>query len=186
MYEMMWRGQFQVVNWTPEKDSHAWLDFWSLLIQSGFYFRTDEFQQLESWRKRMCKKGYTSLCLSINNPSEDHYSLAVLCGNTSFARAYEALRARKPFLGQGLNYHDQNRRFGVRGGTTEKTQGRLILGASFDWMGEKVTVTSFHDDKQTLIACSYHPTESEYSQNGKIKKRYRITHEEWQVNRKIK
>lgn len=36
-----------------------------------------------------------------------------------------------------------------------KTPERLCVGSQFTWKGERVTVTSFDDEKKTLTACSY-------------------------------
>lgn len=74
---------------------------------------------------------------------ENLYALA--CGsergilNASAAAAFEKMYGRKVWL-----WAEET-----------KTPGRLFIGSQFTWEGELVTVTSFNDTKQTLVACSY-------------------------------
>lgn len=49
-----------------------------------------------------------------------------------------------------------------------KSPGRLYIGSQFTWAGEFVTVTSFNDDKATLIACTYTDNEADSSDGLKV------------------
>lgn len=88
---------------------------------------------------------------------EMHYSKA--CGgsdNMSFCLAYESHTGRKPWLWAEAS----------------KTPARLAVGSKFSWCGKLVTITSFNDENDSLIACSYKQGQV------KIEKRFTITHDE--------
>lgn len=124
-----------------EKSYAVWLDFWRCLIAGGWPFDDDDLVQLND---------------NIPFPEESHYSLAVRINHIPFCRAYEKLHRRSPFLWNDINYDECYIRllYSIHA-TKAKARGRLILGAQFMWKGEKVRVTSFNDEKQQLVACSY-------------------------------
>ena len=143
------------MNYTREKASQAISAFWFLLIKSGFAFEKTDLTSLGAW------------------VDEGHYSLAVRCGNLTFAYAYEELKKRTPFIGIGQNYFDCWPGFSNHA-TQAKSSGRLVLGVKFSWKGEEVKVTSFKDDVSSLVACAYHPDTEGYMPS-KIKRRYTIS-----------
>ncbi len=102
-------------------------------------------------------------------------------GNVSFCRAYEKWVGRKPFILKGISYPAW-KVLGQHG----KTQGRLTIGAEFTWQSERVFVTSFDDDKNSLVACAYHPNEDGMGLSSKIKKRFRINYQDFVAERKLR
>jgi len=92
----------------------------------------------------------------------------------TFAYAYEKLKGRKPFIGIGLDYDRRCYPDYSNHATQAKSAGRLVLGTEFRWKGEVVSVTSFKDEKHSLIACAYHPDPKGYNPS-KVKKRFTIT-----------
>ena len=158
-----WRSS---MNYTREKASHVWSDFWFLLIKSGFAFEKTE---LVSIRKYCGESGYNPTWYGVD---EGHYSLAVRCGNLTFAYAYEKLYSRIPFIGFGLDYYGCWPRYSKH--NSPATMGRLVRGTRFQCKGEKVSVTTFKDEKHSLIACTYHPNPKGYTPS-KVKKRFTIT-----------
>ncbi|KKM25930.1 hypothetical protein LCGC14_1589930, partial [marine sediment metagenome] len=108
---------------------------------------------------------------------EGHYSVAVRCGNLTFAYAFEKLYGRTPFIGFGLDYYDCWPKYSKH--NSPPTMGRLVRSVEFQWQGEKVQVTSFNDEKKSLIACAYHPDPKGYSPS-KVKKRFTITAKDFQ------
>ena len=75
---------------------------------------------------------------------EHFYTDAVVVRNASAWKAFEKYRARKPYL------------FAPAVVGNNVTAARLVVGATFEWQGENVTVTSFNDgDTPHLNACSY-------------------------------
>jgi len=167
MFYAFVKGNWRTMNWTSEKANHVWSDFWFLLIKSGFAFEKTDLVSI----KKFCSE-------SRYNPTwygvyEGHYSLAVRCGNLTFAYAYEKLYGRTPFIGFGFDYYDCCPKFSNHA-TKAKSNGRLTLHTGFQWKGEIVKVTSFKDDEKSLIACAYHPDPEGYAPS-KIKKRFTIT-----------
>jgi len=164
------QGKWQTMNWTSEKAYAVWSAFWDLLISSGFAFKKTDLIAI----KETC-----SCCTGSNydptwhGVSEDHYSLAVRCGNLTFAYAFEELNKRVPFIGVGLAYERCYPRFSNHT-TQPKSSGRLVIGTEFLWKGEAVRVTSFKDEKNSLIACAYHPDPEGY-RPSRIKKRFTVT-----------
>lgn len=167
IFDAFAKDNWRTMDWTREKASHVWSDFWFLLISSGFSFdKTD----LVSIRKFCSESTYNPSWYGVG---EEHYSLAVRCGNLTFAYAYEKLRDRIPFIGFGLDYYDCYPKFSNHA-TQAKSAGRLTLHTRFQWEGEIVKVTSFKDKEHSLIACAYHPDPKGYTPS-KIKKRFTIT-----------
>jgi len=165
MFDAFTKGNWHTMNYTREKANHVWMDFWYLVIKSGFVFTKTDLIDIKNY----CHE-------SSYNPSwcgveEGHYSVAVRCGNLTFAYAFEKLYGRTPFIGIGLDYYDCWPSYSKH--NSPPTMGRLVMGVSFQWQGEKVQVTSFNDEKKSLVACAYHKREGGY--RGKIKKRFTIT-----------
>ncbi len=167
MFDAFVDGHWQTMNYTWEKSSHTWSDFWLLLIMSGFCFDKDDLVVIK--RKCSC----TRYSPSWSGVDEGCYSLAIRAGNLSFAYAYEKLVGRIPFIGINLDYSYCFPSFSNHA-TQSKSAGRLVIGTQFNWQGETASVTSFKDEEHSLIACAYHPNPEGY-RPSKIKKRFTIT-----------
>lgn len=185
MFSAYVAGNWRTMSYTREKASHAWWDFWFLLISSGFAFERRDLVTI--------RETYSCSTGSRRDPDwygvgEGHYSLAVRCGNLSFAYAYEELYHRIPFIGIGVHYWRCAPSFSNHA-TRHKSAGRLVLSSEFSWKGQTVKVTSFQDSDHALIACSYYrgPIGSTPSN---IKRRFKITNlefkEEMSRRRKVK
>jgi len=169
-YDIFLDSMWKKTNHTPEKADWVWSDFWALLISSGFEFAKTDLKDLREWCEECNYRFWYP-------PGERHYGLSVRDGNISFATAYETLRNHKPFIFSGIDY-GQHHRYGIVVHRTQpKTKGRLVLGAKFLWCGEKVKVTSFKDQRHSLIACAYHPSPDDY-EPAKVKKRFCISVED--------
>ena len=146
-------GLWEKVEYHSEKASGVWFNFWTMLVSGGWAFGENDLIGLKKYLHK--------------NPDERHYEQAVRINNISFCTAYEKLQGRIPFIWDGIDYgYDWgNLPYGMHS-TQAKTKGRLIIGAVFVWENEKVKVTSFNDDKKTLIACKYDET--------KISKRFTV------------
>lgn len=155
------------MNHTYEKASQVSTSFWFLLIKSGFDFTKTDLVDNDVW------------C------SEGHYSLAVRCGNLSFAYSYEHRHKRTPFIGTGLDYDSCYPSFSNHA-TQSKSAGRLVMGTEFTWKDFKVKVTSFNDKKLSLVACAYHKRKGPDDYSDKIKKRFTITAEDFRKEMSIR
>ncbi len=120
---------------------------------------------------------------------ESFYRCAVEYNNRSAWKAYETYVKRTPFIWTPANLSAS---WGG-GGKGVKNPARLVVGATFQWKGEKVTVTSFNDDKGYLVAQSYTREQSEDCEacghtktwpKYKILHRYAITHEDFKAAKK--
>jgi len=171
-YKLFSKYTWAVCAYTQEKNSWAWDAFWRLLISSGFEFGEKDLIELQNY----CS--IDSWHPMWHCPGENCYSRAVSDGNLSFARAYEKHAGRRPFIYTGIEYPDPRGGYIVHR-THLKTKGRLTVGAEFLWDRNRVRVTSFKDESQSLIACAYCDKEPDapYAP-AKIRKRYKITHKE--------
>ncbi len=112
---------------------------------------------------------------------EMFYTCAVVYNNRSAWKAYETHRNRTPFIWTPARLRQ------TWGGGDQGINNppRLTVGCEFAWKGERVTVTSFNDEKGYLVAQSYTREESEDCPTcghqktwpkDKILHRYQITH----------
>lgn len=170
MFNAFVKGHWRTMIYTREKANHAWSDFWFLLISSGFAFEKTDLISIKKTCSCCTGSRYDHLWYGVD---EGHYSLAVRCGNLTFAYAFENLRGRIPFIGFGLNYYRCHPGF-PNHATQAKSAGRLVYGTEFSWKGETVKVTNFKDKEHSLIACAYHPDPKGYTPS-KVKKRFTIT-----------
>jgi hypothetical protein len=106
---------------------------------------------------------------------EDAYALAIEAGNRTAWKWVEAFCKRKPFILPGSRFKHQ------------RNPARLCVGAEFEWMGERVFVTSFNSDGQSLVACAYQKAEwktlcpacgNGHYKKGGVSKVFRISHED--------
>ena len=167
------KGNWHTMNFTREKASHVWMDFWFLVIKSGFAFEKTDLIDI---RKYCNESGYNP---SWHGVDEGHYSVAVRCGNLTFAYAFEKLYGRTPFIGLGLDYYDCWPRYSKH--NSPPTMGRLVRSVRFQWQGERASVTSFNDEKKSLVACAYGPNTKEGYESSKVKKRFTITAKDFQA-----
>ena len=172
MFDDFAKGNWHTMNYTREKSNHVWLDFWYLLIKSGFAFEKTDLVDI---RKYCSEDSYNPTWYGVD---EGHYSVAVRCGNLTFAYAYEKLYGRIPFIGIGLDYYDCWPRYSKH--NSPPTMGRLVRSVRFQWQGERASVTSFNDEKKSLVACAYANTKEGYA-SSKIKKRFTITAKDFQT-----
>lgn len=153
-------------SWAGRNDLHK--KTLCLAIQGQFPFREDDFSTLYDRYRGDRWFG--------EHLGERYYCLAVSCGNTSAARAYEAFRRRPPFIADDVTlYFRRNQHW--------KRQ-RLVLGSRFPWKGEMVEVTSFAKQGTHLTACSYEQDDGDSYKRPKVKHRYRITPDDLKANRK--
>jgi len=113
---------------------------------------------------------------------EMFYGRAVAYRNASAWQAYEKAHGRKPFIIKGAKLPDAHN-YGA--GRMDGDLPRLVIGAEFQWKGEKLSVTSFNDRELCFMACSYTRTPNEFcekcgrctsSGTAKLLRRYTITH----------
>ena len=173
MFYAFVEGNWKTMNWTSEKANNVSLDFWDLLIKSGFVFEKTDLVSIRETCWGYKGSQYAPMWYGVY---EGHYSLAVRCGNLTFAYAYEKLRNRTPFIGIGLDYRRCFPSFSKHGGI--KNAGRLVRLTEFFWEGEDVSVTNFKDENHSIIACAYHPDPEGYTPS-KVKKRFTITVEDF-------
>ena len=165
------------IEFTSEKGNWRWNDLWTLLINVGCNFEQSTLKDIKTWSNEDRYRPH------IGMPGEGHYCLAAQMGHVSLCRAYEFLVGRTPFITTGIDFNSHYRGYNLHNGG--RTQGRLAMGSSFDWKGERVFVTNFKDDKGALIACSYHPNPEGYGRGSKIKHRYTITNKDLLEARKL-
>lgn len=100
---------------------------------------------------------------------EELYKGAIMAGNPSAVVSVERFLGRRPW------WHEK------RGGGRE----RMVLHYEFCWQGRSVSITSFDDAADALVACSYQESESAHGPR-KIKKRFTITHAEYDAHFRAK
>ena len=147
---------------------HSWQAFNNTLratldvaITSGFRFHKDDFKTLHGRYKLYCWPSWED--------GEGYYNLAASVGNISACQAFETWTGRKPFIFPSDEKYNSPSR-------------RLTLTDKFIWKGNPVKVTSFKDDQNTLIACSYKDPQDQYP--AKIKHIYKITNKDMAAERK--
>lgn len=171
---------------SQEATGHSWLrlnqglrDGLFLAVRIGMEFREGDINLIAN----RFRGGYW-----FGAGFESFYRCAVEYGNRSAWKAYEAHVKRTPFIWTPADLRPS---WGA-GGQGMKNPPRLAVGATFRWKGEKVTVTSFNDDKGYLVAQSYTRPESEDCETcgrqktwpkDKILHRYTITHDDFKTEK---
>jgi hypothetical protein len=159
-----------------DKVNSAMYDAVNLAIRAGLYFGTCDFRTFEEkfeinhWAGR-----------DRHMFGESLYANAVQSGNTNACISFEMWKNRKPFIYEGE---------------------RIYVGREFTWKGKKVECTSFAEDGSYLIACSYrterksvHETpipidkqhfvpKSNWEENRKVDRRFKITYEDLRKKKK--
>ncbi len=97
-----------------------------------------------------------------NQLGEGFYSLAAIVENISACMSFENWKERSPFF---LDHQ------------------RIYVGREFQWEGELVRCTSFSENQQNIVACSYKgESRQDHSQ---IKSRYKITKKDLRSSSKV-
>ncbi len=104
--------------------------------------------------------------------TERYYTLAVMTGNLSAAKAIETYLDSQAFIADEVSPPSWQGCFAHT--TRTRKRGRLAIGFSFPWKGEAVTVTSFSGDGKHLVACSY-KERAKGSYSNTIKRSFEIT-----------
>ncbi len=151
-----------------------------LAVKIGLEFREGDLGEIS----RRFRGGYW-----FGSNFESFYICAVVYGNRSAWKAYEADAKRTPFIWTPARLRD---RWGG-GGQGINNPSRLTVGCEFEWKGERVTVTSFNYEKGYMVAQSYTRAEGEDCEEcghcktwpkDKILHRYNITHEDLKSEKK--
>ena len=158
----VWRGTNEVTGHSWERLNSSMQDGLSLAIKSGMKFDKDDFHYIADHFRFYYWGGNDRHMLG-----ERYYIQACAMPNVSAAISFESWVSRKPFVADVVKYGWQEE--------IERPRGRLAIGSTLFWNGEKVTVTSFSEDQTYLVACSYKPGD-EYP--TKIKHQYKITHKD--------
>lgn len=174
MIRHVWRQAQRATGHSWLRFNHALHDALRLAIESGMEFHIDDFELIA----KEFRSGYW-----VGADTEWIYSTAVAVGNASAWKAYEHHWGRKPFIipwatgGTGFR--------GGGGRTLSGTLPRVIIGSQFKWKDERVTVSSFNDEKGYLTAISHTRTGRNYCDEcgsirpggeEKILHRFTITH----------
>lgn len=122
-------------------------------IDAGLPFNLDDFEFFSN-NYRMYRWGGSS---DGNSVGERFYGLAVEERNMSACKSFENWKKRKPFIFQ---------------------KERIYVGKEFKWNNEIVMCTSFSEEDNYLVACSYKDKPKDDYSRTKIKHRYKITIEE--------
>ena len=170
-----------------EATGHSWLrmnqglhEGLMLAVKLGLEFHENDLHTIAS----RFRGGYW-----FGSEFESFYTCAVVYSNRSAWKAYEVYRDRTPFIWKPASLRD---RWGG-GGQGINNPPRLTVGCEFSWKGEKVTVTSFNDEKKYLVAQSYTRGEGKDCKychhtvewaKDKILHRYTITHDDLKATKK--
>jgi hypothetical protein len=170
LLELVWNGV------SDNKEMWSWLrlnssmhEALNLAISSGLKFELGDFDYIAS----QFRWGWWS------GDGEGFYYQAVEQNNTSAIKSLEAHWKRKPFIANDIHYR-------VHSTTVIRKRGRLVVNAEFHWQGLWAKVTSFTDDKEAIIACTYKPRNPDKYEPDKIDRRFRITHVELKAAFKAK
>jgi hypothetical protein len=162
-----------------EATGHSWLrmsqglhEGLMLAVKLGIQFNDNDLSEIGN----RFRGGYW-----FGSNFESFYTCAVVYGNRSAWKAYEAYRNRKPFIWTPAHLRDN---YGG-GGQGMSNPPRLTVRCEFVWKGEQVTLTSFNDEKGYLVAQSYTRDEAKECKKcgrqttwpqPKILHRFTITH----------
>lgn len=139
-----------------------------LSITSGMKFGRDDFKKIEERYRPQYWMGLGS------DSGEGYFTTAAIEDNVSAAVSFEIWKDRKPFHFRGIESDPD-----ISGMKRFEGRRRLFVGSWFHWNGERVFLTSFSKDGESVGACSYAPEKGNPDWSiwtrGKILHRYRIT-----------
>jgi hypothetical protein len=160
-----------------DRVNHSMRQALCLAIGSGMEFGSDDFAEIQR-RYRFHYWGGEDA----GGFAEGFYTLAVVEGNLSAARAFEKWKGRPPFIWDSILLPREGH-YTKSGGRRE--MARLTVRSEFAWRGQRVKVTSFADDGSHVVACSYQaPDPTKPYTSAKIDKRYKITNADLRRQRK--
>ncbi len=165
MLTLVWRFSLQGKAHSWDVLNHSMRLALRLAISSGF-----EMKSMDWWAIYNRFRG--NYWMGVD--AEWAYALAVQTNNVPAFTSYEDWAKRGPFIADDVepgHCMDESRCW-------NRQRGRLAVGFSFPWDGQRIHVTSFTQDGTHLIACSYSDPDAR-----KIKKRYRITAKDIQAAR---
>ncbi len=143
----------------------------SLAIRSGMKFNLNDFQYIAG-NFRFGYWGYNDGHML----GEGFYKQTICNQNLSASQSFEFWKHRQPLIFKDISYWTPS-------GNKMFKECRLAVGASLKWQREEITVTSFSEEGDYIIACSYHPQkEEEYVR--KVKQRYKITRKDLRAEKK--
>ncbi len=154
LMELVWKNCCEVTGHSWERINRSMQGSLRLAIDAGLRFDRDDFTAIENRMRIGFWGGNDGHMLG-----ERFYTTAVKHGNSSAAQSFEAWKGRKPFMFNWTAYRPT------------KNRVRLAHNSRFSWHGETVTVTSFSEDGEYLVACSYRWVDKYY----RIYHRYKIT-----------
>jgi hypothetical protein len=197
--DVVWDNANNDIGHSWERLNHAMHSALKLTIGAGFEFLPGDFDHIFSHYSSGRWIGESEWC----------YALAIFVGNVSACGSFEVSRKRLAFIADDVTPGERWSNGGWLHMVGDRKRGRLAVGFRFPWRGEKVTVTSFAADGQSLTACSYHreqipidppatkgrrvvgapmePMPKNFKDGcytSKVKKRYVITREAIIANRK--
>lgn len=172
LLQLVWDNATQVTGDSWRRLNESLQTALGLAIRSGMKFGPGDFTVIdERYRPEYWMRLGT-------DAGESWFSDAVVVDNVSAAVAFEKWKDRAPFLWNGIEVDSGNRFDGTR---------RLFVGAWFKWKGERVSVTKFSDDGQSLRACSYVQPKGKagsYWSRSKVLHRHLVTRAELLAVRK--
>ena len=167
LLRLTWHGiHINKAMWSWARLNRCMQDALHLAIKAGLVFGLDDFDFIS----KNFRWGYWA------GNGEGYYCHAVSENNISAIKAYEHYRNRKPFI---VNNVDQR----WLGSFTPRKRGRLTIGSTCVWLGERITVTSFDDKNKNIIACSYKPQKCDergyICEPLKVAHIYKLTHKDF-------
>lgn len=167
LLDLIWENANAAVDHSWERLNHAMYAALKMAVGAGFEWHASDFKHVV--------ENYSS-GRWISDSTEWVYTLAVVCGNSSAFKSYEAWANREPFIADDVGLREYSAG-GYMHMTGDRQKERLAVGFTFPWRGYTVKVTSFAKDGKSLTACSYKPrAEGEYG--DKVEKRFTITRDD--------
>ena len=174
LLDLVWENANEAVSHSWERLNHAMRGALELAIGAGFTFESGDIAYIfQNYRS-----GYW-----LGDSDEWIYCKAIMAGNMTAIKSYEAAKGREPFITEGVDLNGGSNSYQHGGGGTRQG-GRLAVGFSFNWEGQAVKVTSFAADQSYIVACSYKTVTAATGlgrrgyKTEKVSKRFKITREE--------
>jgi hypothetical protein len=160
LLELVWKNVCACTGHSWERINHSMAAALALAIRSGMRFGREDFARFAV----DFNSGFWILNDGGHMYGEGIYRLALYCDNLSAARSFEAWKKRPPYIVDRI-FGDAYR------------SGRIALRSKFIWQEKTVTVTSFADDGQSIVACAYDKKFENGRLNEKLTRRFRITYD---------
>ena len=137
----VWESCCKANSHSWERVNHAMANALSLAIGAGLMFAEGDVEGLSEFS---C--GYW---IGAEN-GEEFYTQAVIDGNTSFCEAFENARGRGPFRAWGVEARANSPYLHCN--HVHRERERLAVGLTFNYAGERPTVTSFKNTERVSTA----------------------------------